>query len=151
MTDGARAVPPAQRHRPPLFAQRSRAAQVLIAIVIPGLIGALAGVLLGISSIAYAAIGLLAAIGAFLSGFEHAGAWSAADRGFVAGAGYGVGLLIAHGLAGTHATVALGSFPPALIIVTAIVGALLAAAGASGSGERIAGESAPVEISPPER
>jgi hypothetical protein len=32
-----------------------------------------------------------------------------------------------------HATVALGSFPPALVVVTALVGMFLAAAGATRS------------------
>ncbi|MGH2857575.1 MAG: hypothetical protein ACRDMJ_08820 [Solirubrobacteraceae bacterium] len=118
-------------HRIVPFAERSRGAQIVLVGVAPGLIGAVAGVLLGVSAIAYAAVGLIAAVGAFLSGLEHETAWGGADRGLVAGAVYGVGLLIAHALAGTHATVALGSFPPALIVVTGIVGALLAAAGAS--------------------
>jgi hypothetical protein len=119
------------RHAPPLFRDRSRPVQILLGGVIPALVGAVAGVLLGVSAIAYLAIGLLAAVGSFLSGFEHRGAWGGADRGFVAGAIYGIALLLVHALVGTHATVALGSFPPGLIVVTALVGMLLAAAGAT--------------------
>lgn len=113
------------------FSERSRGAQIALAGVAPAAIGALAGVLLGVSAIAYAAVAAVAAVGAFLSGLEHPTAWGGADRGLIAGVVYGVALLVAHALAGTHATVALGSFPPALIVVTGIVGALLAAAGAS--------------------
>ncbi len=54
-----------------------------------------------------------------------------ADRGFFGGAFYGAALLIAHALAGTHAKVSLGSFPPLLAVVTAIIGMFLAAAGAA--------------------
>ena len=94
----------------------------------------MAGVLLGVSTIAYVAIGVLAAVGSFVAGFEHEDAWSGADRGFIAGAVYGIALLIAHGLAGTHAKLSLGSFPPFLVVVTALVGMFLTAAGAIGEG-----------------
>jgi hypothetical protein len=47
----------------------------------------------------------------------------------VGGAIYGVALLAAHGLAGTHAKVSLGSTPPLLAVVTAIIGILLGAIG----------------------
>jgi hypothetical protein len=38
-------------------------------------------------------------------------------------------LLVAHAIAGTHAKVSLGSFPPLLAVVTAIIGMFLAAGG----------------------
>ena len=38
-------------------------------------------------------------------------------------------LLVAHAIAGTTAKVSLGSFPPLLAVVTAILGMFLAAAG----------------------
>jgi hypothetical protein len=119
------------RRSPVPFRERSRPVQILLAGVLPALIGALAGILLGVSSIAYLAVGLLAAVGSFLSGLEHEDTWSAADRGFVAGAVYGTSLLLVHALVGTHATVALGSFPPGLVVITALVGMFLAAAGAT--------------------
>jgi hypothetical protein len=105
--------------------------KILLAGVIPALLGALAGVLLGVSTIAYVAIGLVAAVGSFMAGVEHEDAWSGADRGFIAGAVYGIALLVAHAVAGTHAKVALGSFPPFLVLITALVGMLLTAAGAT--------------------
>ena len=120
-------------HAPVAFRERSVPVKIVLAGVLPALVGAVAGVLLGVSSIAYLAIGLLAAVGSFLSGLEHENGWSGADRGFVAGAVYGTSLLLVHALVGTHATVALGSFPPALVVVTALVGMFLAAAGATGS------------------
>jgi len=123
--------PPAARRSPPLFRDRSRPVQVLLGGVVPAAVGALAGVLLGVSAVAYLAVGLLAAVGSFLSGLEHRDGWGGADRGFVAGAIYGTSLLLVHALVGTHATVALGSFPPGLVVVTALVGMFLAAAGAT--------------------
>jgi hypothetical protein len=121
------------RHAPVPFRDRSVAAKVVLAGVLPAALGAVAGILLGASSIAYAAIGLLAAVGSFVSGLEHDNAWSGADRGFVAGVVYGTALLLVHALVGTHAKVALGSFPPALVVVTGLVGMFLTAAGATRS------------------
>lgn len=112
-----------------LFRDRSRPAQIVLGGVVPFAIGALAGILLGISAGAYWAIGALAGVGGFLSGFEHRDGWGGADRGFFAGAFYGTGLLLAHWAAGTHAKVSLGSFPPLLGALTAIIGMFLAAAG----------------------
>ena len=89
----------------------------------------MAGILLGVSSGAYYAVGALAGVGGFLSGFEHLDGWEAADRGFFGGAFYGIALLLTHALMGTHAKVSLGSFPPLLAVLTTIFGMLLAAAG----------------------
>lgn len=114
---------------PVLFRDRSRPAQIVLGGVIPAAIGALAGILVGVSAGAYWAVGAVAAIGGFLSGFEHQDGWGGADRGLVGGFIYGVALLVAHAIAGTDAKVSLGSFPPLLAVVTAIVGMFLAAAG----------------------
>lgn len=114
---------------PVLFRDRSRPAQVLLGGVVPVAVGALAGILLGVSAAAYWVVALLAAVGAFLSGFEHRDGWGGADRGFFGGLFYGIALLVVHGIAGTHAKVSLGSFPPLLAVLTTIVGMLLAAAG----------------------
>jgi hypothetical protein len=103
--------------------------QIVIGAVLPAAIGAVAGVLLGVSAAAYWAVAVIAAIGGFASGFEHSDGWDAADRGFLGGVIYGTSLLLAHDLAGTHAKASLGSFPPLLAVVTAIAGTLLAAAG----------------------
>jgi hypothetical protein len=116
---------------PPItpFRDRSPTAQLIVAGVVPMLIGGLAGVLVGVSAAAYWGIAALAAVGAFLSGFEHVDGWEAADRGFISGLIYGTSLLLAHELAGTHAKASLGSVPALLAVVTAIAGSLLCAAG----------------------
>jgi hypothetical protein len=116
-------------HGVTLLRNRSLPMQILLGGVIPAALGALAGIMLGISTAAYWAVGAVAAVGGFVAGFEHQDGWGGADRGMVGGAIYGAALLIAHKLAGTHAKVSLGSFPPFLIVITAILGILLGAAG----------------------
>ncbi len=114
---------------PKLFRDRPRALQVIQGGLVPLALGAVAGIVVGISSGGYWAIGAVAAIGGVLAGFEHRDGWGGADRGLIGGLLYGVGLLVAHELAGTHAKVSLGSFPPLLAVVTAIIGMFLGALG----------------------
>lgn len=116
-------------YSPVLFRDRPRPVQIILGGVLPALIGAVAGVLVGVSSTAYWIVAVIAGVGGFLAGFEHQDGWGGADRGLVGGAIYGVALLVAHEVAGTHAKVSLGSFPPLLAVVTAIIGMFLGAAG----------------------
>jgi hypothetical protein len=116
-------------YAPTQFRDRPRSVQILIGGVVPAATGAVAGILLGVSAGAYWAIGAVAAIGSVVSGFEHQDGWGGADRGLVAGAVYGVALLVTHAIAGTHAKVSLGKFPPLLVVITAIAGMLLCALG----------------------
>ncbi len=116
-------------YSPTLFRDRPRPAQIVLGGLIPAAFGAVAGVLIGVSTGAYWAVGAVAAIGGVISGFEHQDGWGGADRGLVAGAIYGAALLIAHAIAGTHAKVSLGKFPPLLVVLTAIIGMLLGALG----------------------
>ncbi len=114
---------------PVLFRDRPRVLQVILGGVVPAAVGVLAGVLVGVSSLAYWVVAILAGVGAFLAGFEHLDGWGGADRGFFGGAIYGTALLVTHQLTGTQAKVSLGSFPPLLAVLTAIIGMLLSAAG----------------------
>ncbi len=114
---------------PVLFRDRPLPAQIILGGVIPAMIGALAGVLIGVAAAAYWVVAILAGVGAFLAGFEHRDGWGGADRGMVGGAIYGTALLLMHALVGTHAKVSLGSFPPLLAVITAIFGAVLGACG----------------------
>jgi hypothetical protein len=116
-------------HLPPLFRDRPRSVQVILGGVLPLALGAVAGIMVGISAGLYWAVGVAAAVGGVLAGLEHRDGWGGADRGVVGGALYGIGLLVAHAIAGTDATVSLGSFPPLLAVVTAIIGMLLGALG----------------------
>jgi hypothetical protein len=117
------------RFTPVPFAERSEGQKVIIGAVIPALVGALAGFLVGASAAGYWVVAILAGVGAFLGGFEHDGGWDAADRGFFGGVIYGTTLLLVHELIHNHAQVSLGSFPPLLVVVTALAGTLLSAGG----------------------
>jgi hypothetical protein len=114
---------------PVLLRDRPLPVQIVLGGVIPAAVGAVQGVLVGVSPAAYWAVAVLAGVGAFIAGFEHRDGWGGADRGLVGGAIYGIALLVVHDLVGTHAKVSLGSFPPLLAVVTAIIGMFLGAAG----------------------
>jgi len=114
---------------PTLLRNRPRPVQIVLGGVVPFAFGAVVGVVLGVSAGAYWALAVLAGIGAVLAGFEHQDGWGGADRGLVGGVLFGLGVLLAHWIAGTRAKVSLGSFPPLLIVVDAIFGMLLGALG----------------------
>ena len=114
---------------PVLLRDRPRYLQIILGGVIPAIFGAIAGILIGVSAGAYYAWGGVAAIGGFIAGFEHRDGWGGADRGFFGGLIYGIALLVTHAIVGTHAKVSLGSFPPLLAVLTAIIGMFLSAAG----------------------
>jgi hypothetical protein len=118
-----------QMLEPTLFRDRPRAVQIVLGGAVPALLGAVAGILVGASTGAYWALAAVVSIGGVLAGLEHEDGWGGADRGLVGGAVYGTGLLVAHAIAGTHAKVSLGSFPPLLAVVTAIIGMFLGALG----------------------
>jgi hypothetical protein len=136
-------------YSPVLLRDRPLHLQILLGGVFPALLGGLQGVLIGVSAAAYWAVAVLAGIGAFVAGFEHRDGWGGADRGLVGGAIYGTALLVVHAIVGTHAKVSLGSFPPLLVVITAIFGMLLGAAGGKiariqreRAGARVANENA---------
>lgn len=114
---------------PPLFEDRTREARIVLAILVPLLFGAVTGVFVGISATVYTVLAVLAAIGGVLAGLEHPDRGGGARRVFVGGALFGLGILLAHGIAGTDAKVSLGGFPPLLILIDAIIGAVLGAIG----------------------
>ena len=116
-------------HTPTLFRDRSRTFQMIVGGVVPLLFGAVVGIVVGVTSGGYWALAALAALGGVLAGLEHRDGWGGADRGLVGGALFGLGVVVAHAIAGTHAKVSLGSFPPFVIVIDAIVGMLLGALG----------------------
>jgi hypothetical protein len=111
------------------FSERGTGAQALLAVVVPFIFGAIVGVVLGASAGVYWILSAIAAVGAVLAGLEHPDPRSAAIRGLVIGAVYGIAVLLAHAVVGTHAEVSLGSFPPIVILIDALAGAILAAIG----------------------
>src|SRR4051812_26717687 len=126
MTEQAGAGSTAAARLPTLFRDRPQGQQIILGGGIPAGLGALEGGLVGASSAGFWGGALLAAVGAFLPGFDHRDGWGGADGGFFGGLIYGIALLLVHWILGTDAKVSLGSFPPLLAVVTAIVGMLLA-------------------------
>jgi hypothetical protein len=116
-------------HAPTLFRDRPRPVQIALGGAVPLVFGAVVGIFIGVSAGVYWALAVLAGLGAVLAGFEHQDGWGGADRGLVGGALFGLGILLAHAIAGTHAKVSLGGFPPLLIVIDAIFGMLLGALG----------------------
>jgi hypothetical protein len=116
-------------HTPTLFRDRPRPVQIVLGGAVPFVFGVVVGIFIGISAGVYWALAVLAGLGAVLAGFEHQDGWGGADRGLVGGALFGLGILLAHAIAGTHAKVSLGGFPPLLIVIDAIFGMLLGALG----------------------
>jgi uncharacterized membrane protein len=114
---------------PVLLRDRPRQAQIGLAIVVPFVFGAIVGVALGIAAGAYWALSALAAVGGVLVGLEHQDWRGGARRGILGGALFALGLLIAHAIADADAKASLGSFPPLLIVIDAIIGMLLGALG----------------------
>jgi hypothetical protein len=117
------------RNPPPLFRDRPRPFQIIVGGVVPLVFGAVTGIVVGISTGGYWALAGVAAVGGVLAGLDHQDGWGGADRGLVGGALFGIGVLVAHAIAGTHAKVSLGSFPPLLVVIDAFFGILLGAIG----------------------
>ena len=114
---------------PTLLRDRPQEARIVLAGVVPFGFGAVVGVALGISSGLYWGLSALAAVGGVLAGLEHEDARSGAKRGILGGALFATGLLIAHAITGADEKVSLGSFPPFLIVIDAVIGMGLGALG----------------------
>ena len=117
------------RQTPTLFAQRSPVAQLIGALVVPALFGAICGVVLGSSATAYWALQGLGAIGGVIGGMEHPSASEGADRGVLGGLVFGSFLLLAHAIDGRAAQASIGEWPGLLIVFTSVAGGLLGALG----------------------
>jgi hypothetical protein len=113
----------------PLFSNRPPVAQLVGALVVPALFGAVCGVVLGGSATAYWALQGVGAVGGLLAGLEHRTASEGADRGLFGGLVFGSFLLLAHAIDGRTAQASLGEWPGVLIVFTGVAGALLGAAG----------------------
>jgi hypothetical protein len=115
---------------PPLLASRPRAAQVVLAGLVPAGYGALCGWVLGVNEVVYTVMAApVAILGGLVAGFDHRGSRSGALRGLVGGTLFGGFILIAHELTGEEAKAELPE--PAIILaaVTGVIGSLLGALG----------------------
>jgi hypothetical protein len=115
----------------PLLSTRRRLTQAGLVLGGPVVFGALCGVLLGTSEVAYLVAIVLSIAGGFLAGFEHPGAGGGAGRGLVGGSLFGASILLAHEIDGRDATASLPNPEVVLVAVTAVSGTLLGALGGS--------------------
>ncbi|MEP9363421.1 hypothetical protein ABLE68_10675 [Nocardioides sp. CN2-186] len=111
------------------FSQQPPVARVLGVVVGPVLLGAISGLLLGVSAPAYWVVQVIASIGGFLGGTEHIGWRPGLVRGVVGGVLYGATILLVRATTGWTDEVDLGSTPALLVVITTVLGLLLGAAG----------------------
>jgi hypothetical protein len=114
---------------PPLLKEQPRQIQLLLAVVVPTLYGALTGYLLGVSEPVYLVLSILGIVGGIGAGFDHLGAAAGARRGVLAGALFGGFILIAHEIHGADAKADLPDPAIVLVVITTVLGAGFAALG----------------------
>src|SRR3954470_23801596 len=105
---------------PVLLRSREVPLQVVLAIVVPALAGAIAGWLLGVNEAAYVVWSLLPLAGGFFAGLEHHGAREGAIRGVLGGSLFGAVLLLLHHATGEKPKADLADPEVALVAITAL-------------------------------
>ena len=110
---------------PPLLSSRPVGMQILIANVVPLSFGAVCGVLLGVSGLAYIVLSILAIAGGYVAGMEHPNRREGALRGVLGGTQFGAMILLFHELEGSSAKADLPHPAILLLIITIGFGALL--------------------------
>ena len=114
---------------PPLLREHPRWLQVLLALVLPAVYGAVTGYFLGVSEGTYLLLSILGVLGGIGAGFDHIGPAIGLRRGIAAGLIFGSSILIAHGI---HGADAKADLPNPEILIVAITTGLGAAFGALG-------------------
>ncbi len=106
---------------PPLLRAQPRLVQVLLAVVLPALYGAVTGYFLGVSEVAYLVLTVLGVLGGIGAGFDHVGAATGAKRGLLAGSIFGAAILIAHEIHGAEAKAELPEPAILLVLITTVL------------------------------
>jgi len=114
---------------PPLLEEHPRPVQILLAVVVPALYGALTGYTLGVSKATYLILSIIGVVGGIGAGFDHLGARAGARRGLLAGSIFGASILIAHEIHGATAKADLPHPAILLVLITALLGAAFGALG----------------------
>src|SRR5437588_10514839 len=112
------------------FAQLPRPIQVQLAAIGPLLFGLVCGFLLEINAAGYWVASALGVVGGLVGGTEHSTTHTAALRGAAAGTCFGLGVVVANAASKGRPLAPLPSPPVLLIVVSAVAGTGLAAAGA---------------------
>ncbi|MGH2985623.1 MAG: ComEA family DNA-binding protein [Solirubrobacterales bacterium] len=113
----------------PLLSEQPRSVQILLAVVIPALYGAVTGYFLGVSEPVYLVLAILGVLGAVGAGFDHFGARAGAWRGVIAGSVFGASILIAHEIHGADAKAHIPEPPILLVVVTTVIAIAFATLG----------------------
>ena len=113
----------------PLLSEHPRSVQILLAVVVPALYGALTGYFLGVNEAVYAVLSLIGIVGALGAGFDHVGAKAGAARGVVAGSVFGASILVAHEIHGADAKAHLPEPAIVLVVITTVLASGFAALG----------------------
>jgi hypothetical protein len=121
---------------PVLLRSREVPLQVVLAVVFPALAGALAGFLLGVNEAAYVVWSLLALLGGYFAGLEHAGAGEGAIRGLLGGSLFGAVLLLVHHATGEEPKADLPEPELVLVAITALIGTVSGSLGGWRRGRR---------------
>lgn len=106
---------------PPLLLEQPRSVQVMLAIALPALYGALTGYFLGVSEVTYLVLSALGVIGGIGAGFDHLGVARGAKRGLLAGSIFGGSILVAHEIHGAEAKADLPHPAILLIVITTVL------------------------------
>ena len=114
---------------PTLLRHRAAGPEMATVLLGPLVFGAITGFFLGESEIVYLVLSLLGILGAFAAGFEHEGALEGFYRGLLSGLLFGLAILFVHGLRDVEPKAELIEPEVTLIVITAVFGAVLGAAG----------------------
>jgi hypothetical protein len=115
--------------QPDLLDSHSPEKQLIIALVVPSVFGAIVGICLGLSEILYLVLSLLGIAGGYLAGKEHIGAREGALRGFTGGILFGTFILAAHAVTGLDRKADLPEPEILLVVITTLFGIGLGALG----------------------
>lgn len=114
---------------PPLLSEHPRPVQLLLAVVIPALYGAVTGYFLGVSEATYLVLSLIGVLGGVGAGLDHMGAGAGARRGLLAGSLFGAAILLAHEVHGAEAKADLPEPAILLVVITTVLAVGFAAFG----------------------
>jgi hypothetical protein len=112
-----------------LLRHRSAALEAIITIVVPLTFGIITGILLGISEPIYLVLSIVGIAGGFFAGLEHEYALEGFYRGVLGGTLFGVGILLANGIADKAPKADLPDPEILLVVITGLFGAALGAWG----------------------
>ena len=105
-------------------------AQIVVAVVVPLVFGAITGYVLGVNEIAYfALVGPIGILGGYLAGMEHKGAGEGALRGLWGGLLFGAAILLVHEATGDEPKAHLQDPKIILVAITTVIGGIMGALG----------------------